>query len=336
MVKRYNKILRCLLLAIIILIFLYFLRRQEGFETGSAEKDCIYVSSRGILFSCDVHPKNPVSSAIITDLDLSAIEEGSTVYLQASAVKAISKQLLAAPPFVLVTGDCDEDVPNDIFTESEFQEFIESDKILHWFSQNSVGKHPKLTQIPIGLDYHTRASSDIWGPKTTPAKQEKELVSLKKKPFYQREPKAYANFHFSMSGKYGHDRTDAKNSIPADCVFYEPSRVTQSETFQHQIDYAFVVSPHGNGLDCHRTWEALVLGCIPIVKTSPLDPLYKDLPVLIVDSWSQVNRELLLATVKDYQNSQFNYDKLTLKYWVDMIQATATRPQHPSSWLPSS
>jgi hypothetical protein len=113
---------------------------------------------------------------------------------------------------------------------------------------------------------------------------------------------------------------NAKNSIPADCVFYEPSRVTQSETFQHQIEYAFVVSPHGNGLDCHRTWEALVLGCIPIVNTSALDPLFSDLPVLIVDSWSQVNREMLSDTLKEYRNRNFNYDKLTLKFWVDTIR----------------
>jgi hypothetical protein len=320
----YHKILRCLLLVLIILIFLYFLRRQEGFQGGAAEKDCKYVSSRGLLFSCDVYPKDPVSSVkIIGDLDLSAVEEGSTVYLQSSAVKAMSKQLLAVQyPFILVTGDCDEDVPNDIFTESEFQEFIGSEKILHWFSQNSVGKHAKLTQIPIGLDYHTRASSDKWGPRMNPIGQEQEILALKgaAKPFYQRQPKAYANFQFSMSGKYGQDRMDAKNSIPADCVFYEPSRVTQSETFQHQIEYAFVISPHGNGLDCHRTWEALVLGCIPIVKTSALDSLFSDLPVLIVDSWSQVNREMLSDTLKEYRNRQFNYDKLTLKFWVDMIR----------------
>jgi len=260
---------------------------------------------------------------MIGDLDLSAVEEGDTVYLQSSAVKTMSKQLLAVKsPFILVTGDCDEDVPNDIFTESEFQEFIESEKILHWFSQNSVGVHKKLTQMPIGLDYHTRASSDKWGARMNPVGQEKEILALKgaAKPFYERQPKAYANFHFSMSGKYGHDRVDAKNSIPSDCVVYEPSRVTQSETFQHQIEYAFVVSPHGNGLDCHRTWEALVLGCIPIVKTSALDPLFSDLPVLIVDSWSQVNREMLSDTLKEYRNRQFNYDKLTLKFWVDKIR----------------
>jgi hypothetical protein len=49
-----------------------------------------------------------------------------------------------------------------------------------------------------------------------------------------------------------------------------------------------VISPHGNALDCYRTWEALLMGCIPIVKRSPIDYLYADLPVAIVDEWSQI------------------------------------------------
>jgi hypothetical protein len=52
--------------------------------------------------------------------------------------------------------------------------------------------------------------------------------------------------------------------------------------------HAFVASPHGNGLDCHRTWEALALGCIPIVKRSPIDKVFQGLPVWIVGSWKEV------------------------------------------------
>ena len=45
------------------------------------------------------------------------------------------------------------------------------------------------------------------------------------------------------------------------------------------------MSPQGNGLDCHRTWEALILKTIPIVRTSSLDPLYEGLPVVVVHEW---------------------------------------------------
>ena len=84
---------------------------------------------------------------------------------------------------------------------------------------------------------------------------------------------------------------------------------------------AFVLSPHGNGLDCHRTWEALCLGCIPIVKTSPLDSMYNELPVLIVNDWNDITIELLQKTVDEYKGREFRYEKLTLKYWMDMIKS---------------
>lgn len=85
--------------------------------------------------------------------------------------------------------------------------------------------------------------------------------------------------------------------------------------------FSFVLSPAGGGYDCHRTWEALLLGCIPIVKrfNIPLEDIYNDLPVLIVDEWKDISMELLERTVKDFETKQFNYDKLTLKYWKDLI-----------------
>ena len=89
--------------------------------------------------------------------------------------------------------------------------------------------------------------------------------------------------------------------------------------------YCFIISPHGNGLDCHRTWEALCLGCIPIVKTSVLDTLFYDLPVLIVNEWSDVSLELLNTTISNYKtkhiSKQFKYDKLLLHYWMDKIKS---------------
>ena len=56
-------------------------------------------------------------------------------------------------------------------------------------------------------------------------------------------------------------------------LLHKVGKVSKNELLRIYTNYAFIVSPHRNGLDCHRTWEALVLGCIPIVKTSPIDDL---------------------------------------------------------------
>jgi hypothetical protein len=122
-----------------------------------------------------------------------------------------------------------------------------------------------------------------------------------------------------MTTRYGYDRHDAINKINKELVYYEPSKAERFKNWTKQTEYAFVISPHGNGLDCHRTWEALVLGCIPIIKTSSIDILFQDLPVLIVSDWSDINEELLTNTIKTFRSAVFNYDKLKLSYWVDKI-----------------
>jgi hypothetical protein len=78
----------------------------------------------------------------------------------------------------------------------------------------------------------------------------------------------------------------------------------------------------GHGMDCHRTWEALMLGSVVIVKKSQLDSLYEDLPVLIVNDWDEITQELLNTTLLSFKDKTFNYDKLTLKYWINKIKNT--------------
>ena len=49
----------------------------------------------------------------------------------------------------------------------------------------------------------------------------------------------------------------------------------------------FVPSPAGNGIDCHRTWEAIYLGAVPVVLKSEFYGS-ADWPILVVDNWSDL------------------------------------------------
>jgi len=88
----------------------------------------------------------------------------------------------------------------------------------------------------------------------------------------------------------------------------------------------FVLSPPGNGLDCHRTWEVLYVGSIPVVISSTLDPLYVGLPVIIVDSWEEVTEDFLERKYIEITNKQHNMDKLYLGYWIDFINQIKQLP----------
>jgi hypothetical protein len=277
----------------------------------------------GIAKSCDIR--------IFSNDDLMKLIENPNIekkiiYFHIHYFKLLKYNLhLIRSKFVLVSGCGDYTNPDDLFNNSdEFLNFINNDKIIKWYSQNCTIDHPKLIKIPIGLDYHTLSSNPYyWGKKALPIEQENELITVKQKskPFWEREIKCYSNFHFADYGvKFGYSRKDVKNILPQHLVYYEPEQVKRLETWNNQINYAFVISPHGNGLDCHRTWEALILGCVVIVKTSPLDILYTDLPVLIVNDWKEINTELLEKTITDFKNRNFNYEKLFLKYYTNKFR----------------
>jgi len=292
-----------------------------------SETDCKIVSSRGIMKSCDIYSSTPRSSIRrVMGYDFSKIKQGDTVYICTSAIQDFISTVFKdiTVPFILVTGDCDESSPDDLFeSHSDFINFIESPTIIHWHSQNCIEIHPKLSKIPIGMDYHTMASTQNheWGPETLSINQEKLLLSIKKKalPLEKRLCKAYANFQFLMTTTFGQDRKDAIKDIPEECVYYEPTKVPRLKTWSTQSKYAFVVSPHGNGLDCHRTWEAIALGCIPIVKTSDIDSLFDSLPVWIVNDWSEITQESMSKKIEDFKTKKFALEKMNLSYWMKRI-----------------
>ena len=53
-------------------------------------------------------------------------------------------------------------------------------------------------------------------------------------------------------------------------VFFEEEKVATAEAWGRHARFAFEVSPQGNGVDSHRTWEALLMGAVPIVLRTPM------------------------------------------------------------------
>lgn len=290
------------------------------------ENQCIFVSSRGILRSCDVHSLIPKSSVLnLANYSFDSLRDGCSIYVCGTALKHFLRIIPRIPcKFILVSGDCDETIWN-ILSSSEYSLLINNENLIHWFSQNcGINGHSKLSIMPIGLDYHTISSNEShhWGTHKTPLEQESQLIELRQnmKPFYERQVKAYSNFHFSLNNKYGAERKKAINEIPRELVFYEPVFLQREESWKKQTNYAFIISPPGGGYDCHRTWEALILGCIPIIIALPINDVFVDLPVLVVEEWKEVTQELLEKTIMEFKTKKFNYDKLLLSYWTNKIK----------------
>ena len=289
------------------------------------ETKCEYVGSRGILKTSDCHSTNPRSSIrFVRNQSFDNLKDGASIYICSNALQDFVLNHLPRikTRFVLVSGDADNPVPTGALSRDTFERLYNNEMLIVWYSQNLVfspKQFPKLRHLPIGLDYHTLSEgAHAWGPMSSPIQQETLLKAIanNSRPFWERNPSAYTTFHFEL-GRGG--RREAFEKIPRSLVYYEPNNVVRMASWRNQSKYAFVVSPPGEGLDCHRTWEALCLGCIPILISSPLDDLFEDLPVLIVSSWSDISQNLLDKTILEYKNRAFNMEKLKLSYWTDKM-----------------
>ena len=154
-----------------------------------------------------------------------------------------------------------------------------------------------------------------------PKFQENILQEIKNnsKPFYERINKIYVNFTTSKSNDRFNDRINSLRAISPNLLVMNLTFTPRTINWNNTSNYTFVLSPFGNGMDCHRTWEALILGSIPILKSKEFVKLFEDLPVLFVEDWTQINQELLDNTIEKFKNMTFNYDKLTLEYWKQIV-----------------
>lgn len=93
--------------------------------------------------------------------------------------------------------------------------------------------------------------------------------------------------------------------------------------------YAFVASPPGNGLDTHRTWEAMFLRCVPIVLRSEMTERYASLglPIWVVDSYDELSNhdEESLEVLYGGFLPAFDAKPLWMPYWLESIAGAQTQ-----------
>jgi hypothetical protein len=298
------------------------------------ENECEFVCSRGILKSCDFYSKNPKSSCnndtkyLLDMIQSNKLKDNMSIYVCSDLLKFFVNNILPKIKnnFVLVSGDSDMCVPVEALSQKETFILLKSQYLLRWFTQNTrLQDNEKINQMPIGLDYHTifdfpNCSWISPGEKRLPLEQENILKNVISEtlPFYERIPKIFANF--SKGNDRFKQREKSLTVISKDLIEMQFKFVPRTQVWQKMKDYTFVLSPFGVGMDCHRTWEALCLGCIPILCAPNFKKLFEELPVLIVNDWTEINEELLNNTVEEFKNRIFNYDKLRLIYWVNKIR----------------
>jgi hypothetical protein len=94
----------------------------------------------------------------------------------------------------------------------------------------------------------------------------------------------------------------------------------------------YVLSPEGNGIDCHRTYEALLAGCVPIVEDNPLiREKYTELPVLYTKDYSDLAEDTLQKKWEMMLDTKYNYSSMFISSYSPEVQTEIKK--NGNHWL---
>lgn len=185
------------------------------------------------------------------------------------------------------------------------------DNLIKWYAQNLNFNHPKLEPIPIGLE------NQQWHP------QKRLILGNLDKHNSKRKIKALAQFN---PATFPSERDELLSNILNGNIFADISPCVNGRRFDEYANnltnYSFCLCPRGNGIDTHRIWESLYLGCIPITKYHMTHEFEYDLPIIFVEDWREITKSFLQQKLIDFDFNLFDSPILTREYWRNRICST--------------
>jgi len=235
--------------------------------------------------------------------DPSQVQPADTIFVNLNYIDFFLYTIhpLIASPYILVTHNSIHRAPG------LFEQFIDDPKIIAWFAKNTSINHPKLHPLPLGfMNRH-------WPAGDTPTLEAARF----KVGTYKKDKLLYINFDL----KTNKERVDIVKLFDDKSFVHKAERKPFAEYLQDLAESKFVLSPEGTSIDCHRTWESILVGSIPVVVHSTIDSVFEGLPVLIVDSFEQITEEFLNEKYAEMAGKSYKMNRMFADYWRNKIFA---------------
>lgn len=231
------------------------------------------------------------------------IQSTPIVYSRTHEVCEQFKTLSHYPSCVLVTSFSDDSV-TDAMAD------LLPPNVRMWFSTNVATLHPRVVGMPIGM----RLSIGIERILTKAINRGRPTQTSKL---------MYINFfrtiHRIPNPRFGlYERFQYEPWVTAEGGI---NHIPPDQFYCQIQSHPYVLSPPGAGPDCHRHWESMMLGSIPIVKRCPVTHILDGFPCLQVDDWNEVTLERLNAS---YRSLMRRFEKpimeqMYFEYWQKRI-----------------
>jgi hypothetical protein len=192
---------------------------------------------------------------------------------------------------------------SDFHITSNYIDYLNDDNLITWYAQNVDVIHPKLKSIPIGI------ANKKWIHGNT--KILNKVINEKNK----KNNLIYTNFTINTN------RTERNVCLTEISKWgLNLSQNVDFENYLRELSKSFfVISPNGNGVDCHKTWESLYLKTIPIVTESTNINFYQHLPIIVIKDWSSFDLNFFTEDLYHKIWNDFDPHKLTTKFFIENV-----------------
>jgi|694.fasta_scaffold142264_2 hypothetical protein len=197
---------------------------------------------------------------------------------------------------------------SDVTFDERIYKFIPSNVEKFWCQNFNGVETDVIKSLPIGLERKR------WFPEQ---KKQESLFDMMSRED-NRNDLVYMNFNISTSPirKFIYEQLKDKTFIRTEMIGnggdYQDYLLNLKKSH-------FVISPPGNGIDCHRNWEALYLGCTPIVLKTPFsEQIFGDMNVLLVENYAHLTEQLMIDFINKNENKGYN-SKLDRDHWSKII-----------------
>mgnify|MGYP003121589988 FL=1 len=188
--------------------------------------------------------------------------------------------------------------------DQRYEDFLNNRKVLSWYAQNANFAHPKLFSIPLGIANLRWPHGDI------SKIDEVNDMNLQKKHL------VYMNFDLQTNVV---ERTKVFNMFNEKNYVLKGQKKPFMDYLKDLASCKYTLSPPGAGIDCHRIWESIAVGTIPIVQNCHNISFHTKLPILIIDDWRCLTESFLEDKYDFLKSSLYSSSGLYLDHWINKI-----------------
>lgn len=234
------------------------------------------------------------------------VKEGDIIFIGNSNTENFLKKVhpKIKNKYVIISHNGDAPVDDRTISKAE-------DKVIKWYGINVTTNNSRVIPIPLGIEnkhYYVKGIPLIFN------RIRKKSILKKNKIFYGFTPTTNLE-----------ERNPALDALQRNKYTETVKKWVNFKKYLNLLaTYKFVASPPGSSVEGHRTWDALYIDIIPIVKSSITTEYFKKIgvPFWVLNNWHElddVDGDALDKKFKEIR-ADLNKEVLFMDYWVDKIK----------------